>query len=773
MEMTKNRQRLRVSVLACTSFAGLMAASPLWAQSASVTGPAAEAEAATFSDAEILVTARRREERLQDVPVAVSVIGGSDLAARGVVKLEDVSRAVPALQISSESYGKNVPSFTIRSQRQATNLITQDTSVALYFADVPQARAQGLNAAMFDLSSIQVLKGPQGTLFGRNTTGGAVVVTPQAPTDLLEGYVTGSLGNLDKRSVEAVLNVPISDILQVRFGGQVNRRDGYIHNVFDGSDLEDEHTESWRASVRFKPNDWLENRLVINGFHANENGSGGILRNIGPVPIPAYATALAAEIAAVQTRDRYSTNSNDPHGTKMRTIGISNVTEVSVGEATIKNIFGYRHLNSHVRIDHDASPVTILAGRDDMLETQYSDELQMLGKTLGGNLDYIAGLFYFRETGSANGGNNIFGSPRDLTGSAKNTSKSIFGQVTYRLPFADTISLTAGGRQTWDRRAFDYTSTSGNPPVCFFTVDDIPIASGGVPLNPCLVSRSAKFKNFTYTMTVDWKVARDVLIYAAHRKGYRAGGFNQRATTISATDPFEPEEVKDYELGLKTSWRVGSIHGRLNVAGYHQDYRNIQRNQNRIDSNGNFLGSTVTNAASAKIDGVEVELNVTPVRGLEIGAFYSLSRAKYNEWLAPALVDGSIVFIDQSASPFAAAPKNSGGGSVTYTLPLANDMGDLTLSTNIYLQSVTYGSDGNATPAMRATARLPGYALVNARLEWADIARSGITAAAFVRNLTDKFYLTSGVDVSQAGLGTNLGLVGAPRTYGMEVTFRF
>lgn len=731
------------------------------------------AATASPAEGEIIVQARRRNERLQEVPVAVSFIGGDDLEERAIVRLEDIARTVPALQISSESYGRNVPSFTIRSQRQATNHVTQDTSVALYFADVPQARAQGLNAAMYDLSSIQVLKGPQGTLFGRNTTGGAVIITPRAPADILEGYLTGTVGNLDKRSLEGALNIPVTDTLQVRVAGQINRRDGYLLNVFDGSDLENERTESWRVSVRFRPTDFLENRLVVNGFHADEHGSGGVLRNIGAVAIPAIATALATEFAAAQNRGRYTTNSNDPHRTRMESLNVSNITEISIGEVTLKNVFGFRHLESLIRLDHDASPVTILGGRDDMTVNQYSDEIQVLGRAFDNRLDYIVGYFYFEENGSANAGNNIFGNPRNLTGRATNISNSIFGQLTYRLPFLEGASLTAGARQTWDKRRFLYTSTQGVVPTCFFTVNDVPVASGGVRLNPCLLERAASFDNLTYTLTADWRVSPGVLLYAAHRKGYRAGGFNQRATSIAATQPFNPEEVLDYELGLKTTWHLGGATGIFNVAAYHQDYSQIQRNQSRVDANGTFIGSTVTNAANATVDGIEFEATFRPIRGLELGAFYSYSRARYQAWLVPQLRPTGIVFIDQSDSPFAAAPEHSGGASISYTFPVGSDDGDITLSGNIYKQSVTYGSDGNYTPALRSTARLPGFTLVNARVEWADILGSKISAAIFVQNLTDEFYYTSGVDVSQAGLGTNFGAIAAPRTYGLQATFRF
>jgi iron complex outermembrane receptor protein len=762
---------LRQSMFAITSVIALTALVPVHAEEIETSTSAAAPERDLLS--EVVVTARRREERLQDVPVAVSVIGGSELKDKGIVRLEDVSRAVPALQIESESYGRNVPSFTIRSQRQATNLITQDTSVAVYFADVPQARAQGLNGAMFDLASIQVLKGPQGTLFGRNTTGGAVVITPQRPTNSFEGYLTADFGNLNQRSVEGAVNLPVNDSLQVRAGGQIDRREGYIHNVYDGSDLDDDHNESWRLSIRFKPIEDLTNDLVVNGFNAHDHGEGGVLRSIGPVAIPSIAAALAQEYAATKVRGRYTENSNDPHGTQISTIGLSNITQWQLDDVTLKNIFGVRNVDSHLRLDHDASPVTILAGRDDMVETQYSDEAQVLGQALDKHLDYIAGVFYFEESGDMNGGNNIFGNPRNLTGHARNESKSVFGQTTYHLPFADTVSLTGGLRETWDTREFTYNGTSGVVPVCLFTVNDVPLSSGGVLLDPCGFTRQADYSNLTYTVTADWKITSDALLYAAHRKGYRAGGFNPRATSISQTDPFNPEQVKDYEVGLKTEWHPGRIAVRFNIDGYHQDYDDIQRNQNRVDANGTFIGSTVTNAASATIDGFEMELDVRPLRGLQLNAFYSYSHAKYNKWLSPQLVSGGIVYIDESSSPFAAAPDHSGGGSIAYTLPLSQSVGAVTVSSNIYSQSETWGSDGNYTPTLRASARLPGYSLINARVEWADLVGTHLTVAGYVHNLTDKYYFPSGVDTSNAGLGTNFGLVGAPRTYGAELTYRF
>lgn len=711
---------------------------------------------------DIVVTARRRAERQQDVPVAITAFSGADLAQRQITQVGDLARNTVGLQFVPSSQGNSLPAFTIRSQRQQSPIITNDPSIAVYFADVVQARPHGVNAGLFDISSVQVLKGPQGTLFGRNSTGGAILITPQAPTSVLEGYVNAGYGNYDARTFEGVLNVPISDMLQLRIGGNVTRHDGYIvaPNT-PGGRIDNERTESWRASLRFTPTDWLKNDLVVSGFHENDAGAAYKLVNLTPGGIATrlYPT-LPAELATVNANQyQYSTLADDPHGTKVKTINVSNITSIDLGGPTLKNIFGYRHINSQATFILDGSSKRLFVNVERLVSDQYSDELQLLGTTLSNQLDYIAGLYYFRETGADGQISIPLTTVNNVNANAKNVSKSAFAQVTYRPDFMSGVSLTGGLRYTHDYREMKQRSFSNG--TCRLVDADV----GGAPLNPCFRDVDASFSRLTYTASADWKISRGTLLYVTHRKGYRSGGFNFAGDSPSQVRPYAPETVLDYEAGVKLDWRLGAMNGRLNLAAYHQDYNDIQR-QTAVSANS--TRASIINAASAKIDGVEVEATWFPVRQFELFAGYAYSNPRYKRFIAP---NG----VDYTKAAFAGAPKNSVNAHARWTQDLPT--GNVSAQLSYYYQSGTVSNDVTslnvATGTTRVESTVPSYQTIDARLAWTDaFGRKGLELAAFGRNLANEKYITSIQDFGTS-LGFGAALLGAPRTYGVEATFRF
>ncbi len=310
-----------------------------------------------------------------------------------------------------------------------------------------------------------MLKGPQGTLFGRNTTGGAMIITPQAPTDRIEGYVSAGIGNFESRRLEGAVNVPLGDWAALRVAGQLQRRKGYTNNVTTGQQLDDEHKDAWRVSLKLNPFEGFENRTVVNGFLANENG-------IGYKIIAGTSAAAQAEVARNLALPFWSTTADLVMKTRVATFGVSNITEYKISPAvTFKNIFGYRHVTSEIPFDLDGSALTFARNngtiqaapsREDMYVDQYSNELQMLGTVLDGGLDYIVGGYYFLERGNdrqTSGGllgvtrSNVYiGDRVTYADPIRNLSYSGFAQMTYRLPFIPGLSLTAGGRYTFDQR---------------------------------------------------------------------------------------------------------------------------------------------------------------------------------------------------------------------------------------------------------------------------------------------------------------------------------
>jgi iron complex outermembrane receptor protein len=752
-------------------------ATPAFAQS----GEPAQEQAVredTADTGEIVVTARRRAERLQDVPVAVTAIGGDSLTSANIFQVQDVQQKVPGLTIQASAFGSNVLQVAIRGQRQFDPYITKDPAVAVYFADVVQNRPQGLNSSLFDLDSVQVLKGPQGTLFGRNTTGGAMIITPAAPTDQLEGYALAGLGNYNAWRAEGALNIPVADGVALRVAGALQRRDGFTDNVTTGQQLDDEHKNSWRVSLRLTPFAGFENRTVVNGFAANENGIGYKL--LGNLPGIGFGSApnVLAEVARVKALPFHSTTSDLVMETRIKTFSVSNVTEIDVAPGvTIRNIFGYRYVDSHIPFDLDGSSLTFTDGagqvvpyfpsREDMQVRQYSDELQVLGTLFDGTLDYIAGGFYFlergrdRQTTGGQGGvsvGGIYQGPRiTYADPIRNMSYSGFAQLTYRLPFLPGVSVTAGGRMNHDLRELTSRNLIGNG-TCRL------VDSTGALLNPCVAFHSKSFDRFTYTLSADWKVTSGVLAYVAHRKGYRTGGFNISATTPAQFTPFQPEDVDDYEVGLKTNFRMSGGSGSLNIAAYKQNYRNIQRNQGSLI--GGVFTQTIVNAAEARIQGFEAELVLRPTRFIDFGINLAHIDARYVNWISNG--------VDITNSMFAGTPEWTISSNIGVTVPVGQS--ELSFRGDLYHQTKTNNSDNNYIAAqgrVSPTSIMPAYTLVNGRISLSNIGGSGVTGSVWIKNAFDVEYLGGGTELANTGLGYTAGFMGAPRTYGAELRIEF
>lgn len=719
--------------------------------------PAAAAVSDGAGMEDIVVTARRREERLQDVPVAVTAISGDELASRSIQQVLDLNRVVPGFTASQGGFGGGVPRFTIRGQVQFEQLITLDPSVGVYFAEVIQARAHGTSAAFFDLAAVEVLRGPQGTLFGRNTTGGAVLLSPRTATDRLGGYVNATFGNYDTVIVEGAVNIPLADGLALRLAGRVADRDGYTYSPAADRYFDDEDNQSWRATLRWSPSANFTNTLILNGYHANEQGTGWRLTGFAPNSAFGARPELVAFVANAGNR-RIAGNEGTVRGSYADVIGLANTTTLDVGNVTIKNIFGYRRVESRSdNTDFDGSPFFIYFAPENLEERQYSNEFQILGTAFSDRLDWIVGAYYFRESGNQTQRSTIVTIPQDLvrTGFVRNESKSVFAQGNFDLGFLEGLSLTAGARYTWDDRRLQQFGRNLLNNNC-----SSPLASQPTCIGPVF---EEDFGAFTYTLGLDWKIDADRLLYIAHRRGYRSGGFNLRANTAAQFQPFNPELVRDVEVGFKADWDIGGTRLRTNLAAYYQWYSNIQRNITFIDPGTASLVTTVVNAATAHVSGFEAEVRWRPIRNLEIGGHLAHSRLRYDKF--EQVLAGGVVQ-DLSANRIGFAPEWTGGAMVRYTQPLASDAGSLAFQADLYSQSSMQLQDFNVVGGISQP-----YTLVNFRLEWNDILGTRFSAAAYLRNAFDEIHYTGGIAIN--GLGPITKNYGPPRTFGLEIRIPF
>lgn len=742
-------------------FVGGVSGLALAAGAAQAQESAAQAEppAAESDDGlqDIVVTARRREERLQEVPVAVTAISGDELASRSIQQVLDLTRTVPGFTASQGGFGGGVPRFTIRSQVQFEQLISLDPAVGIYFAEVIQARAHGTNAAFFDLASVEVLRGPQGTLFGRNTTGGAVLITPHNATDRLEGYVNATLGNYDTVIVDGAVNIPLAEGLALRLAGRVADRRGYTYSPAADRYFDDEDNQSWRATLRWAPTGNFTNTLVVNGYHANEQGTGWRLTGFAPNSAFGARPDLVAFVTGAGNR-RIAGNESPLRGSYADVVGLANTTTLELGQVTLKNIFGYRTVESRSdNVDFDGSPSFVYFAPESLEETQYSNEVQLLGTAFADRLDWIVGAYYFRETGNQTQRSTIVTIPQDLirTGFVRNVSKSVFAQGNLDLGFLQGLSLTAGARYTWDDRRLQQFGRNLLNNAC-----SSPLATQPTCIGPVF---DGNYGAFTYTLGLDWQIDADRLVYIAHRRGYRSGGFNLRANTAAQFQPFDPEIVRDIEIGLKADWDLGGTRLRTNLAAYYQWYSDIQRNITFVDPGTNSLVTTVVNAATAHVSGFEAEVQWRPSRRLQISGHLAHSALRYDKF--EQVLAGGVVQ-DLSANRIGFSPEWTCGGSIRYTLPLQGDAGSLAFQGDIYSQSRMELQDFNVVDGIAQP-----YTLVNFRVEWNDILGTRFSAAAYLRNAFDELHYTGGIAIN--GLGPITKNYGPPRTYGIEIRIPF
>ncbi len=729
-------------VLGCTASAGL-------AQSAQPEeSGAGDAASASAAEGEIVVTARRREESLQDVPLAVTALSGQDLQDQNISRIENLTRVAPSLVIAPSLGRANVPTFSIRGQRQNSGLLTNDPSVGIYVAEAVQTRVFGLGQSLFDLESIQVLKGPQGTLFGRNTTGGAILIQPRRPElGVVNGYAMVRYGSLDRFDVQGAVNLPLGDTVAVRLAYNRTRRDGYVENVSTGERLGGERTDTVRGTLLFAPIPTFSNIIYVDYFRANATATPIRTIDVNPTGLAQTIFGLQSVIDR-QTRELrfHEVEGNVATRSSGNNFGLTNVTIGEISDLlTLKNIMNYRRVSMFENGELDGTNLPVLASQEDSLVKQLSEELQLQGRSDSGRLNYIVGGYYFVEDGYRANRTSAFGgvaNPR--RGEASNVSRSLFVQADYE--FADALTLTLGGRYTWDRRQFRQEIRNGTTGVCTL----------------CTENLSASFSAPTYTIGLSWQIDDDRLLYAAHRRGFRSGGFDSGASTPAGLAPFEPETVDDVEIGFKSDWRFGRSFLRANVALYRAWYDDIQRETTRFS--GGIPVTAIINAASGTITGGEAEVEFRPIPNVELYGNVAYTDTRYSEF---DFLDAQGNLLDLSSNRFPYIPK------WTYRIGGSFRLAQIPGTTEIFA-NLSYNWQSRIFFAETNTARLvqEGYGLLSSRVEARNIADTGITVGLWANNITNTQYYTYATD-QYFGIGLNNVVLSEPRTYGLDVSFRF
>lgn len=755
--------------------------------------PQASAGAGSMED--IIVTARRREESLQSVPVSVSVATPAILSQQQIVQAQDLQRLAPGLTtvvptVSQQQSG----SFTIRGQGQSFGGALP--SVITYFAEVPLDSAGGAAFALYDVSSVQVLRGPQGTLFGRNTNGGAILLTANAPEKEFGGYLDGFVGNLDYVELRGALNVPISDTLSLRIAGNHARRDDYVKNL-SGHGFNNIHVDSWRAYLRWEPSDTFRNDTIYNGLSADEHGSAYILFALRPGSNSTRFNngSLVTDLAAQRARGvRLVSQPTDGLGSNRDIHLIANTSTLKLSDdAQLKGIISYQRVKVGYGTDFDGAPtffqrttslpntISQAAGirmYPDTNSRQVTGELQLSGTAVDDRLEYqvggfvldnrsLGGLDEFRAYRNGSSAPNATSIQHNfVTNQFTDQSKALFTQNTFRFGRDRQFALTAGFRYTWDERALSVgrivaTVPLGTVPTIAQYSCQIPgvataVAAARTPAQ-CFETYRLKHDDYGYNLSADWKVGPGLLLYVASRRGFKDGGINNLNFGAVTSLFYEPEVVTDYETGMKWTYNFGVVRGRLNIDGFTSKYSNVQV---QVVTGAPPVSAIVN--ADGRIKGIEVE------SFLQIGEF-SLSGAY--AYLHGRFKPGSFIDSgrDVSASRFVGLPKHSGNITAAWAHELDGDAGTIAASATVY---ATKGYASIANNVSNFEGIVPGYKLLSGRIEWRDILGKNVDLALWGKNLTDKVYRQGGG--SQGGTtGISNGVYGEPRTYGVEAKVRF
>jgi len=607
-------------------------------------------EAPTGTLEEITVTARRVTENLQETPIAISAFTGDSLENRQVFSTDKLTQLVPNLQFGTNAplAGNNSSSQVfIRGVGQTDPTSTVDPGVGLYIDDVYIGTAVGGTMSLRDINNVQVLRGPQGTLFGRNTIGGALLLSTTDPGEEFGG--TANIGGGSDSLINAFVgvDVPIAPALASRFTAGLKKQDGYVTRT-DGTDLGDTNTYTLTSKFVWTPTDNLTGKFLADYTHSDENGSPLVFATINTAAtFPRVASADAgcpgfngsfATLPAVpnipddrcannfQNRGPYSNNGTAPLTSKLTNWGTSLNLSYAVSDTiTLKSISAYRDLEWAGNRDADNTPLTILHTVYDVKGSQWSQELQFTRQTEA--LTTVFGAYYFKQKSDDIATIDLNPPPpgvqRDSDNNkVDNKSWAVFTQWTLKL-MDDRLGLTAGGRYTEDDKGsfpdqFDYATP---------TVKQVPVQW-----------YRANFTSFTPSASVSFRITDSAMVYTSYSEGFKGGGWNSHFNAVltpaqqAALQKFKPEEVKTVEAGFKLDLAANTV--RLNGAVFTSDYKDMQITYRGPAPAG--VAPFLTNAGKASIDGAELETTWAPTADLTFDASVGYLDAKIDELGVPA-----------------------------------------------------------------------------------------------------------------------------------------
>jgi iron complex outermembrane receptor protein len=603
---------------------------------------------------EIIVTARQRSESLQTTPVSVTAINVANLEQTHAITIQDISGAVPNFFIQKQPSGGEAAAIEIRGIAFADIEKSFDPAVGVVVDGVYSGTNTGQLLDFFDVASIEVLRGPQGTLFGRNTTAGVINVRRTLPTGEYGGNAEVSYGNYGTTQEKGVLNMPlVKDVLALKLFEDHTNTSGYLRNVTLGEDGPQSTTDNFGAAFLYTPNASFQGLLTLEAQHfdgttANSSGS--------PSTFLVCKAAPAAECNRNYTTDLYTTFGQFPTPSSYTSPAATlELTQDLAGNFKLKSITGWRNSTELYLTDYDATSIPFYETIRSQYYRQFSQEFRTSGN-ITDSIDIVSGLYYFDSRYDIQQ-TTLLGpllGNRTTNEFAGQTSASYAGYADLDWQFIEHFRLSLGGRMTHDEKYFNNAF-----PGSFAAV------------------ASDDWNKFTPKVSLDYRPNNEVMIYASYAEGYRSGGFNGRAATLETSlTPYKPETVDSYELGVKTETADRRL--AFDVAAFYSKYKNKQESIIQLSPPGSPTPNetVVANAATATIYGVETELTARPIKPLTINLSAGYLDSHYDSF--DTLNAKTLQPIDLSGLSLIFNPKWTASASVRYDVPTAVGMADFT-----------------------------------------------------------------------------------------------
>ncbi|WP_083942756.1 TonB-dependent receptor [Sphingomonas soli] len=747
----------------------LAMAAPAYAQDAAV-APDAPASAQEFDSEDIIVTAQRREERLQDTPISVVAISGESLAERGVVNLKTITNFMPNVEFTNTNRpgaGGAAYAAWIRGVGTGDYAFPTDPGVGIYIDGVYLARTLGGLLSVADIERIEVLRGPQGTLYGRNTIGGAINVlttTPKLSGDV-EGRITGRYGSYGRADIITTVNLPvIEDKLGIKLSASYFSMDGFAKRVFTGEKLNGEDRLVLRGGALWQIAPDLT--LDVRADYSKQRNLGSVAQAASVLPgaLPANLVRFNTIAAPVQNAQlglaagttyphffthpgSYNTSSASPLQDDYDIGGGAATLTYSPSDAiTIKSITALRALRTHIQTDGDQSPYTISHTAEKINDRQFSQELQFGGKL--GSLRYLVGGFYFNETGRSRKDSLNFHGVYQITGTASDArdtytyqrylAKSYAAFAQFDLELLPNLEASLGARYNHDKKSFTVLVTLPE--------------RGNVVQTP-LQTRTAEWNSFTPKVGLNWKPSQDVMLYGSYSTGFKSGGFGNPTATM-ASPIYNPEKLSTFELGTKTQFWDRRV--TFNLAGFVSRWKDIQLNVIVPGPTGGVVNLT-SNGGTAELYGFEAELaaRLGDVR-FNLGAGYTHNRFV---GLAAGAITAGITY----GTKLPHVPEWSFTPGIQYEKETS--VGRFMIRSDLSYRSDQFLTIGDTISLEK------GYALLSARASFSPAGMPNLEIGVEGTNLTNHRYLV----YHQKGsiFGIEITQPGDPRLVAGTVTLRF